>query len=239
MSVEGLASRRAALLALQQVDEDDAWSTVVVPAAVDALEERRDRAFASHLAYETLRWEGTLDHLLAAHVARDLADVEPALRRVLRLGALQLWHSDVPAHAAVQTSVELAREAVPRRRADGAAGFVNGVLRSLARALEAAPPRWPTGPRDRAALTTGHPRWIVDELADRLGLPRAAAVLAADSDPAGTTLRARDDRDTLLAELREQGVTARPGEQAPEAVHVEGVDPRTLSAVAGHKKRHK
>lgn len=237
MSVQGLASRRAALEALRQVDEDDAWSTVVVPAAVDVLDERRDRAFASHLAYETLRWEGTLDHLLAAHVTRDLADVEPALRRVLRLGALQLWHSDVPAHAAVQTSVELAREVVPRRRADGAAGFVNGVLRSLARSLAAAPPRWPTAPRDRTAVTTGHPRWIVDELADRLGLPRAAAVLAADSDPAGTTLRARDDRDALLAELREQGVEARPGAHAPEAVAVTGVDPRTVPAVAEGRAR--
>ena len=237
MSTQGLPARRAALVALQQVAEDAAWSTVVVPAAVDVLEERRDRAFASHLAYETLRWQGTLDHLLAGHVQRDLADVEPALHRVLRLGALQLWHSDVPAHAAVQTSVELARAAVPRRRGDGAAGFVNGVLRSLARALAEAPPRWPTDPRDRTALTTGHPRWIVDELADRLGLPRAAAVLAADSEPAGTTLRARDDRDELLAELRAAGVRAAPGRHAPEAVVVEGVDPRTVPAVAEGRAR--
>ena len=237
VEVEGLPARRAALTALTQVGQDGAWSTVAVPAAVDGLAARRDRAFASHLAYETLRWQGTLDHLLAGHVRRDLSDVEPALRRVLRLGALQLWHSDVPAHAAVQTSVELARDVVPRRRADGAAGFVNGVLRSLARALAAAPPRWPTEPRDRTALTTGHPRWIVDELADRVGLPRAAAVLAADSDPAATTLRARDDRDALLAELREQGVSAAAGRHAPEAVVVESVDPRTLTAVVEGRAR--
>ncbi len=235
--VEGLPARRVALRALQQVDEDGAWSTVAVPAAVDALPDRRDRAFASHLAYETLRWEGTLDHLLAEHCNRPLADVEPALRRILRLGALQLWHSDVPAHAAVQTSVELAREAVPQRRAKGASGFVNGVLRSLARSLAAGPPRWPQDPRDRTALTTGHPRWVVDELADRLGLARAAAVLAADSDPAGTTLRARDDRDALVAELQSAGVEAWPGERAPEAVHVRGVDPRAIDAVAEGRAR--
>ncbi len=235
--VEGLPARRAALAALQQVDEDDAWSTVAVPSAVDVLDERRDRAFASHLAYETLRWEGTLDHLLGQHLNRPMSDVEPALRRILRLGALQLWHSDVPAHAAVQTSVELAREAVPQRRAKGASGFVNGVLRSLARALAAQPPRWPQEPRDRTALTTGHPRWVVDELADRLGLPRAAAVLASDSDPAGTTLRARDDRDELVAELRAAGVAAEVGQHAPEAVHVTGVDPRSIPAVAEGRAR--
>lgn len=235
--MEGLPARRAALEALRQVDEDGAWSTVAVPAVVGDLPERRDRAFASHLAYESLRWEGTLDHLLADHVRRGLDDVEPALLRVLRLGALQLWHSDVPPHAAVQTSVELAREAVPERRGDGAAGFVNGVLRSLSRALADGGPRWPEDPRDRTAMTTGHPRWVVDELADRLGLARTAAVLAADSSPAATTLRARDDRDGLLAELRAAGVDATPGDQAPEAVHVAGVDPRTLVAVAEGRAR--
>lgn len=235
--VEGLPARRVALKALREVDEDGAWSTVAVPKAVEPLVEQRDRAFASHLAYETLRWEGTLDHLLGQHLNRPLDDVEPALRRILRLGALQLWRSDVPAHAAVQTSVELAREAVPQKRSKGASGFVNGVLRSLARALEAGPPNWPQDPRDRAALTTGHPRWIVDELADRLGLARTAAVLAADSDPAGTTLRARDDREALLAELRAAGIDATPGEQAPEAIHVSGVDPRTITAVQEGRAR--
>lgn len=235
--VEGLPARRVALKALREVDEDGAWSTAAVPKAVEPLVEQRDRAFASHLAYESLRWQGTLDHLLEQHLNRPMADVEPALQRILRLGALQLWHSDVPAHAAVQTSVELAREAVPQRRAKGASGFVNGVLRSLARSLEAGPPRWPQDPRDRTALTTGHPRWIVDELAERLGLARAAAVLAADSDPAGTTLRARDDRDALVEELRAAGVEAEPGAAAPEAVHVTGVDPRTITAVAEGRAR--
>lgn len=233
----GMPARRAALEALRRVDEDDAWSTHAVPAAVTVLDEPRDRAFASHLAYEALRWQGTLDHLLTAHCRRPLDDVEPALLRVLRLGALQLWHSDVPAHAAVQTTVELAREAVPARRGDGAAGFVNGVLRSLARDLADGGPRWPQDPRARVALTTGHPRWVVDELADSLGLARAAAVLAADSRPADTTLRARDDRDELVAELLAAGVEARPGRHAPEAVVVPGADPRALTAVREGRAR--
>lgn len=235
--MEGLPARRIALEALRQVDEDDAWSTTVVPALVGQLPEVRDRAFASHLAYEALRWQGTLDHLLRQHLDRDLTDVEPALLRVLRLGVLQLWHSDVPAHAAVQTSAELAREAVPRRRGDGAAGFVNGVLRAVARRLGDRGPRWPDDPRERAALSTGHPRWVVDELADRHGLARTAAILAADSDPAPTTLRARDDRDVLLAELRAAGVDVEPGAVAPEAVHVRGVDPRGLPAVVEGRAR--
>jgi 16S rRNA (cytosine967-C5)-methyltransferase len=110
----GLASRRAALAALTQVEEGGRWSNLAVPEAIADLAEVRDRAFAAHLAYETLRWEGTLDAALALVLTRELAAVEPALRRILRLGATQLLISDVPARAAVDTSVQLARR--PSRR---------------------------------------------------------------------------------------------------------------------------
>ncbi|MDP8930598.1 MAG: hypothetical protein M3O70_19035, partial [Actinomycetota bacterium] len=129
----GLAARRAALAALRAVDEEDAYSNLAVPAAVGHLRDARDRSFASHLAYDTLRWQGTLDWALQHVLDRPLTSVEPALQRLLRLGALQLLRAHVPPPAAVATTVELAREAVPKRRARGAAAYVNGVLRALVR----------------------------------------------------------------------------------------------------------
>jgi 16S rRNA (cytosine967-C5)-methyltransferase len=227
----GLAARRAALAALRAVDEDGAWSNLAVPAAIDALPDERDRAFAAHLAYDTMRWEGTLDWALGQVLTRPLDDVEPALRRVLRLGALQVLRSAVPARAAVATSVALARDQVPRKRAAGAAGFVNGVLRALARRADQLP--WPDRadlPVEHLALTTGHPRWVVEDLLARLPVERVAAILAADDEPPGLTLRATGDRDALLAELRAAGVAASPGAFGA-AVRAPGADPRRLAAV--------
>jgi 16S rRNA (cytosine967-C5)-methyltransferase len=229
---EGLPARRAALAAVRAVADEDAYANLAVPAAVDALPEARDRAFASHLAYDLLRWQGTLDWLLGLVLSRPLGDVEPALRDVLRLGALQLWRTDVATHAAVSTSVDLARESVPRRRAKGAGGFVNGVLRALSRRLEAGDLPWPPDPVERLALTTAHPAWVVRDLRDRLGDERAGAVLAADNDPPGVTLRASGDREALVAALRAHGLDASPGRHAPEAVRVPGADPRRLDEVA-------
>jgi 16S rRNA (cytosine967-C5)-methyltransferase len=228
---QGLAARRAALVALRAVDEDGAWSNLAVPAAIDVLDAERDRAFAAHLAYDTLRWEGTLDWLLQQVLSRPLDDVEPALRRVLRLGALQLLRTGVPARAAVATSVSLAREQVPAARAKGAGGFVNGVLRNLARRLEDLP--WPdeeVDPVGHLALTTGHPPWIVSDLLGRLGADRTRAVLAADDEAPGLTLRVLGDRDAVLGELAAAGLEPRPG-GVPEAVRVPGGDPRRLEAV--------
>ncbi|MEX2504446.1 MAG: 16S rRNA (cytosine(967)-C(5))-methyltransferase RsmB [Egicoccus sp.] len=227
----GLAARRAALAALTAVEDDDAYANLAVPAAVDRLTETRDRAFASHLAYDTLRWEGTLDWALGHVLSRPLEQVEPALRRILRLGALQLLRTAVPARAAVSTSVALARETVPAGRAQGAGGFVNGVLRNLDRRRDDLP--WPdvdTDPVAHLALTTAHPDWVVRDLLQRHDVDRVRAILDADDAPPGVTLRATGDRDALVEELLAEGLEARPG-ALPEAVRVPGADPRRLAAV--------
>jgi 16S rRNA (cytosine967-C5)-methyltransferase len=229
---QGLPARRAALAALRAVDEDGAWSNLAVPKAIDRLADERDRAFAAHLAYDTLRWEGTLDWALGTVLSRPLEDVEPALRRVLHLGALQLLRSSVPSRAAVATSVALAREQVPKGRAKGAGGFVNGVLRNLARRLDDLP--WPdveVDPVGHLALTTGHPAWIVSDLLGRFGLDRTRAILEADDRPPGVTLRVTGDRDEVLAELLAAGLDAVAG-AVDEAIRVPGADPRRLAAVA-------
>lgn len=228
----GLASRRAALTAVEAVEREGAYSTAAVPDAVADLADERDRSLASHLAYDTLRWRGTLDWALAEVLDRPSEDVEPALRPVLRLGALQILRTRVPARAAVSTAVELARERVPDHRAGGAAGFVNGVLRALARRADDLP--WPDPEQDpvgHLALTTAHPAWIVRELLARHGREETAGLLAADNDPPGLTLRATGDRDALVEELREAGLAAAPAPRAADGVRVPGADPRRLAAV--------
>jgi len=229
----GLAARRAALAALRAVEEQGAWSTVAVPDAVAHLDDERDRRFASHLAYDTIRWSGTLDWLLGHVLNRPLAQVEPDLRRILRLGALQMWRSQVPARAAVSTSATLAGEAVPTSRAKGAAGFVNGVLRALARRLDDLP--WPdprTHPIEHLSLSTGHPAWAVAERVDAIGPAATSTLLHADNDPPGLTLRAVGDRDALVAELVALGLDATPTTRAGRGVRVPGADPRRLACVA-------
>ncbi|MCC5948766.1 MAG: hypothetical protein JJT89_09950, partial [Nitriliruptoraceae bacterium] len=208
----GVAARRAALEALRAVEEDGSWSNLAVPEAIAALPEARDRAFAAHLAYDTLRWDGTLRWALGHASRRPLEEIEPPIARVLRLGALQLLFARTPARAAVDTAVALARTQVPRGRQDGAGGFVNGVLRGLGRQLDELP--WPDpdlDPVDHLRLRTGHPSWIVADLRHRFDDERVAAVLAADNEPPGVTLRATGSVEALVAELAEDGVEATPG----------------------------
>ncbi len=227
----GLAPRRAALAAVRRVRADHAWSTYAVPEAVAALTDPRDRGLAAHLAYETLRWTGTTAWILDATLSRSRSSVETELLEVLELGVVQLLRTRIPARAAVATSVALARACVPKQRAAGAAGFVNGVLRAGDRNRA----RWEAPEADgnvtrQIALATGHPDWIVTDLCQRWDDRRVHAILSADNAPPGVTLRANVARGDLLDELHAAGVDAQPGSHS-QAVHVSAVDPRLLAAV--------
>jgi len=159
----GLAPRRAALHVLAQVRAGRPLDAAL-DGALRSLDEA-DRRLAHEMAAGVLRRQSALDARLAPLVTREWAQVPPRLQDLLRLGAYQLVELDrVPAHAAVDTSVSLAREEGGAR----AGGFVNAVLRRLGPRREPAPET--AGP-DAAALAArhSHPLWLVERWLGRFG----------------------------------------------------------------------
>jgi len=164
----------------------------------------------------------TLDHVLVACVDRPLAAIDPPLLDALRLGVLQLlFLASVPDRAAVEQSVELAREEEGR----GAAGFANAVLRRAAREgralLEALGEETP----EDAAILYSHPAWIARLWWEELGPHDARALLRHDNEPPELALRANElvaTREEVLAALRRAGVAARPAPDVPDGVVVDG-----------------
>jgi 16S rRNA (cytosine967-C5)-methyltransferase len=214
------------------VDERDAYANLALPRLLrDAGLEGRDAAFATELGYGTLRGRGTYDAVLAACVDRPLAEVDPPVLDLLRLGAHQLLAMRVPPHAAVGATVELARAVV----GEGRAAFVNAVLRKVTRGdvetwLAQVAPDAAADPVGHLAVVHSHPRWVVDALREAVGgdLAETARVLAADNRPAEVTLVARPGRADV-AELVAAG--ARPGTLSPYAAVLPGGDPGALPAV--------
>jgi 16S rRNA (cytosine967-C5)-methyltransferase len=209
---------------LKAVREDDAYANLVLPRL---LRERRldgrDAALATELAYGTLRAKGQLDAVLAACVDRPLAQVDPPVLDVLRLGAYQLLRTRVPTHAAVSTTVDVART----RLTAGPAAFTNAVLRKVAaQDLDA----WlaqlrPADELEAVALETSHPRWIAQAYRDALGgdLDETRQALTADDERPQVHLVARTvDRSELPGE---------PGPWSPRATRLDGGDPGDIPAV--------
>jgi 16S rRNA (cytosine967-C5)-methyltransferase len=103
----------------------------------------------------------------------------------LRLGAYQLAFTDVPAHAAVSATVE----AAPRK----IQGYLNAVLRRVAEA----PTDWPS-----EGVRLSYPDWIIDRLAEDLGIDVATASLEAMNERPQVTRRA----DGYIQDLASQWV---------------------------------
>jgi 16S rRNA (cytosine967-C5)-methyltransferase len=224
--------RRVAFDLLRAVAERDAYANLTLPALLrEQGLDSRDAAFATELGYGTLRGRGTYDVVLAACVDRPLAQVDPPVLDLLRLGTHQLLGMRVPSHAAVGATVELARAVA----GEGRGSFVNAVLRrvgrhDLATWLAEVAPGYDTDPVGNLAVVHSHPRWVVSALRDALGgsLTQTAALLAADNVPALVTLVARPGRSTV-AELAEAG--AGPGRWSPYAAVLAAGDPGGIPAV--------
>jgi 16S rRNA (cytosine967-C5)-methyltransferase len=164
----GPSARSVALEAIRRVIDERAYSTLVVPALLGRSGlDARDRAFATELAYGTLRRRIPIDHAIEAQATRPLNRMGPVVRHALRLGAYQLSFTAVPAHAAVSETVSLV---APRER-----GFVNAILRGLA--------THPWSPStgsdvDAISLRTGLAAWAVRELEALIGDEAEAAAEA-------------------------------------------------------------
>jgi 16S rRNA (cytosine967-C5)-methyltransferase len=168
-------ARRTALTVLRRVEEQGAYADRALHGDARDLEPR-DRALAKRLVFGTVQRRGTLDWIIAQHVQRKL---DPQVRAALLLGLYQLLYTDVPAHAAVAESVELAKPSP-------GAKLVNAVLRKVQREGVTLPADdEPQG----AAIRHSHPEWLARMWWDWLGPEETRALLAADNEPAELALR--------------------------------------------------
>jgi len=224
--------RWAAYETVAAVHRDDAYSNLVLPGILRDLGlHGRDAAFATELAYGTLRLRGTLDAIITAGANREVSRIDPPARDALRLGVYQLLHTRVPPHAAVSATVDLVRSVAP-----GAAGFANAVLRAVADRdldgwLAELAPAYEIDPVGHLAIVHSHPRWIVQAFADALGgdLGETRQLLVHDNERPPVHLCARPGRADAVALADEVG--GAPGAFSPYAVYLAGGAPGELAAL--------
>ena len=216
-------ARRCALAVLRRVSAGGAFADRALGAEAErAGLDRRERSLAERLAFGAVQRRATLDHVIAACSERALEAIDPPLLDALRLGVLQILFLDaIPDRAAVEQTVELAREAAGQR----ASGFANAVMRRAAREgrglLTALDDTTPAG----AALRHSHPTWLAELWWDALGPDEARALLVHDNEPPEGALRANELVTTPVEALRalhRAGVAARPAAWPSEALLLDG-----------------
>jgi 16S rRNA (cytosine967-C5)-methyltransferase len=143
--------RQRALDLLRRIEREQAFAAPLLV---------HESGFVRTLVLGVLRWRSRLDHAVARHAKRKIDD---ALIDVLRLGAYQLFYTDVAKYAAVAETVDLA----PKH----ARGFVNAILRRVTN----------DEPAD-LATRTAHPPWLIARWIRNYGEERAARIAAANQE---------------------------------------------------------
>jgi 16S rRNA (cytosine967-C5)-methyltransferase len=211
--------RRLAGEILLKVDTRRAYADILLDQALQIADlDERDRALLTELTYGTLRWLGTIDARLSRHLRRPLAQTDPLIRNLLRLTGYQLLYLDrIPDYAAVNEAVELAK----RHGGERAAGFVNGVLRSLLR--DARDDMTFANGTSVAALAVhySHPEWLVQRWLEEFGPEQAQTLMLANNEKPPLTLRVnslRSTRDELLDRFLRSGIHATATPLAPHGI---------------------
>ncbi len=185
---------------------------------------RADRALFHALVYGILRHRSLLDTIIDQHVRRSSRKMDPLIRVILRLGVYQLKFMDrIPPSAAVHTSVELAK----RVNKKWATGFVNGLLRSVARSDR--PASLPDPLQDPAAFLAGaysFPQWLVRRWLNRWGFDFSDALCQAINQIPPVTIRTntlKTSRSALLAAIEAGATGLEPCRHSPDGIHVTSV----------------
>lgn len=164
-----------------------------------------DRALCQELTYGSVRWQATLDWLIVR--LTDGRPQRPVVQVLLRMGLYQIfWLNRIPPHAAVHTTVEIARIL----RYESHVGFINAVLRSALRDQDLIHRELADLQTTQPALGWSHPEWLVTRWLERYGQEETLKLLEWNNSAAKVYARVntlKADPAKLLEFWRTDNVT--------------------------------
>lgn len=210
--------REAALQVLLDCRRRGAWSDSALSSAIRRANlSPRDAALASRICYGVQQNQLLLDFWVDQFCSVPRAKLELPVLIAMELGMYQMAFLDrVPARAAVDQSVELARRWSRNPRSTG---LVNAVLRAFDRKQQALPQP------ESLSVRYSHPQWLVDLLTQELQGEGIEALLAADNSQPPTTIQVntlKTDEATLERRLTAEGISVHPHPSLPGCFTISG-----------------
>ncbi|MCI1007691.1 16S rRNA (cytosine(967)-C(5))-methyltransferase RsmB [Pseudomonas oryzihabitans] len=185
----------------------------------------RDRALAQDLAFGTARWQPRLSLLAEKLMDKPFKAGDRDLEALLLIGLYQLFHTRIPAHAAIGETVGC----VDKLKKSSAKGLLNAVLRRAQREYDSLLPALEHDPAARLA----HPRWLQKALKARWPEHWEAIATANNLHPPLILRvnRRQDSRDAYLAELAAAGIEAVPCAFSADGIRL--LQPQDVTALPG------
>lgn len=221
--------REIAVETLLAIEKKEEFSHRLIRAVLDKYNylEERDKAFIKRLTEGTIERQIELDHYLDQISSVPVRKMKPFMRCLMRMSVYQILYMDnVPDSAVCNEACKLAQ----RHRFGNLKGFVNGVLRNVARHRGSLPlPDEDTNPLEYLSVKYSMPLWIVQMWTDAYGRKRTEGMLRGLLEIHPVSLRFRSDltdgeRENLVQKMEAAGATLRRSEFLPGLYEIENTE---------------
>lgn len=196
-----------------------------------SVDDPRDRKLAMAIVYGVLRRRNFLDEVIEKFSRHPLKKMKPATLAALRLGVYQLVFLDrVPASAAINETVEALKS---KRQPSWLTGFVNGLLRTVARQKKDLPDPW-----SEDSLLSSHPSWLVERWLNCFGREKSVAICRANNEIPPLVLRVnsrRTSKEQLFADISGAGHAVEPGIFSEDALRIP-LFPGMVEEIPGYRQ---
>lgn len=185
--------------------------------------DKSSRGFITRLYEGTIEKRLYLDYIIDGYSKTPVKKMKPVIMLLLEISVYQLFFMDrVPDSAAINEAVKLAK----KRGLTGLSGFVNGVLRNIARNKESIV--FPDKNKDNIKyleIKYSTPKAVVEHFINDYGSEKAEEILEAFEEKRPLTARAtKGDREELIKKLEGEGVKTGTDTIFPESVRILELD---------------
>lgn len=222
-------TRETALSLFMEMEKTGAYGSALLRDTLNKYdyEDAREKAFLKRLTEGTMEKRITLDWVIDSCSKTPVKKMKPLIRSLLRLSVYQILYMDsVPDAAACSEAVRLAK----KRGFSSLSGFVNGVLRNIARKKDGLV--WPDPKEEPVkALSVRYslPEWMIGLWMKQYGKERCEALLSAMEQQRPLTIRfserlSGEEVGEAVEAIRQAGVSVRRHAFYPKAWELEGCE---------------
>ena len=223
----GVSVRELVLDILMEVNEKEQYSHLVIREVLNKYQylEKQERAFLTRLAEGTIEHMLEMDFIINSFSKVKVKKMKPLIRNLLRMSVYQLKYMDsIPDAAVCNEAVKLAR----KRGFGQLRGFVNGVLRNIARELEHLQyPDEKLEPVRFLEVTYSVPSWMAEQWIADYGYAQTKGICESFLQERPITIRTNLTKTTpeeLKQRLVSEGVTVKEIEKLSYAFEISGYD---------------
>lgn len=224
---DGVSTREIILDILLAVTRDGEYSHLALSGTLNKYQylEKQERAFITKVTEGTLEQMIKIDYIINSFSNIRVSKMKPVIRCILRSAVYQICFLDgVPDSAACNEAVNLAG----KRGFRNLKGFVNGVLRNIARKKEQIVyPDERKQPQEAVSVQYSLPLWLVEQWETEYGMDKTKAMAKALLEEKPTAVRINLNQITkeeLIKQLKSEGVDVTESKELPYALFLSGYD---------------